>query len=861
MGRHSLASSDRPGKHEVAIRTRGRHQALSYASDLGPGSRGRRPARRWLMLRWSAAVAAIGVLAALSFTPAARHIDAADQQFTTTQNAFDSMHRTVSNGFGSADVGGTYTTSSPASKFSVSGDEGRIQGVSSGTSASASLQSVNSSDEQVQVSFVLPQLPSNGNGNWLSVELRRQSDGSTYRARLRVDASGRMALGFSEQRDGGERYLGPEISLPQRASAGSQLVVQGLAAGSSPVTLRARAWLSSTSQPDWQASYADSSPSRLVAHGGIGLWVYDSSTSPATAVTVTGLRGWALTPAGSPPSPAPPPSGPPASNTYGSVPVGAADYAIPDGSLFVSSSSGDDAASGTEDSPLRTIGAAVSRAHSNQTIILRAGLYHEELFLPPSKVLTIQSYPHEAAWMDGSTQVTNWTHSGSTWLHTGWDASFDHSASFTRGSNAGGFVNPAYPMAAYPDQVFSDGAQLSQVQPWQSPGPGQFSVDTAAHTIRIGSDPAGHDVRASDLSQALIASTAVTLRGIGIRRYATSLWQIGTVFLGGRAGGSRVENVVIDNNATQGLSIDSPDAVVDHVSATNNGMTGIHGNQADGSVFEHTLVAGNNAQRFNPTPSAAGIKITQTRGLTIRDNQVTDNNQVSGIWTDQSVVGFTIVGNVVRNGTPYGIETELSDTGIVAGNVVSGARYGYVAYDTGNVQVFNNEFSDNSVYDLGTVQDERREANPGIPAHDPRQPVPDPSCPWLTRNIVVADNVFDNGPTGSGAFQFYALDRNTHIPADAMHLTVDGNVFSARSSTSSPWMVGWGLSDNVHLLEFRTPAAFAAALKRGWVNMLAPSEPVTDSVLATDAANAVPLPQSVADALGQPAGTKHIGPF
>ena len=91
-----------------------------------------------------------------------------------------------------------------------------------------------------------------------------------------------------------------------------------------------------------------------------------------------------------------------------------------------------------------------------QTIVLRAGTFHESVVV--NKDVTIQSYPHEAAWLDGSSLVTGWARSGSSWKVGGWTTKFDSSPSYTRGSSGStaagwSFINPSYPMAAHPDQV------------------------------------------------------------------------------------------------------------------------------------------------------------------------------------------------------------------------------------------------------------------------------------------------------------------------------------------------------------------------------------------------------------------------
>jgi len=525
--------------------------------------------------------------------------------------------------------------------------------------------------------------------------------------------------------------------------------------------------------------------------------------------------------------------------------VGSAQYGIPAGALFVSASSGSDSNAGTELQPLRTVAAAVSKATTGQTVVVRAGTYHERMFIGATKQLTIQPYPGEAVWFDGSVPVTSWTAVGTTWVSSNWTAQFDSSASYTKGSNAGGFVNSAYPMAAHPDQVFMDGAQLAQVAAGTTPKAGQFAVDYTAHTITIGSDPTGHAMRATDLDHLMVVAGSVTLKGFGVRRYATPLPDIGTIFFGGTAGHDTVENVVVQDTATQGIGISVHDVTINHVTSSANGMSGMMANTSDNLLIQNSLVSGNNTEHFNSEPSAAGMKIGRSNGVIIRNNDVLDNIAESGIWTDITVRNFQIVGNTVRNSKPYGIETELSDTGIVANNTVTGAKYGYTAFDTGNVKVFNNTFSGNTVWDIGCSQDARR--NTDAATKD--------VAPWLVRNIQASNNRFGS----SASFQFYALDKQTDIPASSMNLTVNGNSFPALSS-GGPVMVGWGGGDNVTVTYYRSPSALDAGLNVTWSN-LQPSTTTFAATATSEDSVAVPLPSDVAAAIGQPAGTQHLGAF
>lgn len=540
----------------------------------------------------------------------------------------------------------------------------------------------------------------------------------------------------------------------------------------------------------------------------------------------------------------------------GSLPVGEATYEVPAGAIFVSPT-GDDAAPGTEAEPVRRLDRAARIAPDGATIVLRAGSYTEQVHLDQSKRLTIQPYPGESVWLDGSAVLPHWQLTEAGWTAP-LPAEFDHSASHDSGSDEGGFVNPKHPMAAHPDQVFVDGEPLVQVPAGTRPGPGQFAADYATDRLIIGADPTGHEVRASVLGRAIVAAGPVHLRGLGVRRYATSLPQMGTVYLGGRAGGSVLENLVVEDNATQGISIGIGDVTIDRVTSRDNGMVGIHAAYADGLVIKNSMISGNNAEHFNAAPAAAGIKIGRTRGVTVDGNRIEGNLGVNGVWLDESVVGFMITRNVIRaDASPTGIAAELSDTGLIAGNEVTGPREGITLYNTGRVTVANNLIGSTTVWDLGLTQDERRQATHPV-GRDPRQPVPDPSCPWQLADITVINNVFAGG--GTEGFQFYALDKRTKVAVDAMNVIIDGNLFHAPDGKRAERMVAWGGDDNHTITTYRTPADLARAKDPDWTNQLTASLRPDRGELDRLAESAVPLPEAVATALNLPVGTRLIGP-
>ena len=118
-------------------------------------------------------------------------------------------------------------------------------------------------------------------------------------------------------------------------------------------------------------------------------------------------------------------------DTAGAPAVGAAGYAIPAGAVFVSTT-GSDSAPGTAAGPgadhRPRAGAGPRRRHRGaaRRHLPRDG-HHQQ------QAVTIQNYPKEAVWLDGSVPVTGWVQDGTSWRHDGWTPRFDASVGFNQG--------------------------------------------------------------------------------------------------------------------------------------------------------------------------------------------------------------------------------------------------------------------------------------------------------------------------------------------------------------------------------------------------------------------------------------------
>lgn len=822
--------------------------------------------------------------------------------YTATANVADSFSRVVSGGWGRADVGGSYSVH-PAAQFAVSGRGGQIGPVAAGRSVNAALPGIAEIDQRLQATFSVPALPTTGGGFYYALELRRQANGDEYRARARVWPDGTLTLNFTRARGGSETTLAGSATAPFKVAPGKQVVLNAQVVGTSPVIIQEKTWFAGSTEPSWQASASDGSASRLTEPGSVGNWLYASRGTPNIRIDVVELRGWKLTPAGptssSPsastaptPSTAPssttpsstprtttsapattrapstttaapsststttsaPPPPPPDDSAPGSAVPGKTSYPVPANATFVSPT-GSDSGDGSIGRPYATVAKAVASADSGATIVLRGGTYHQKASIPADKSLTIQAYPGEEVWFDGSTVVSSWKKSDSAWVHTGWTAQFDSTAGYNSAiasntSKGWTWLDPDHPMAAHPDQAWIDGLPLEQVGSISAVKSGTFYVDYANDALYVGSDPTGHSVRASDIDQALLVNSPRTLlRGFGVRRYATPIPELGTVRLVGN--GDSMANVVVSDNASQGISVRATGTRLDHVTAENNGLLGIHANYADGIVITNSISRHNNVEHFNDSPVSGGIKITRTRGIAVSGTVVSDN-QGNGLWLDESCFHFDIASDTFANNTHYGFVAELSSTGIVTDSMVTGNGYdGVRITDTSGVKIWNNTFGDN--YRAVELAQDSRTYSAGAAGVDPRQTYPDPTMTWVTSYVQLENNWF----VDLRQFHVYVYDSTHEGSADTMHLTVDGNVLTLPDAGQS--QIGWD-SGGGRVVSYKSTPAFTSGTGQGVHDVDQPSN-TTTSASAKPVGDPLPLPADVAAVAHQPAGTRHVGTF
>jgi hypothetical protein len=549
----------------------------------------------------------------------------------------------------------------------------------------------------------------------------------------------------------------------------------------------------------------------------------------------------------------------------GTSPIGTASYAVPSGAIHVAPW-GSDGASGSASAPLRTLTRALVVAPSSGTIVLRAGSYNEQVAV--YKTLTIQNYPGEQVWLDGSTTVSGWVKDGTRWRHDGWTVRFDHSPTYTKGAQDSTnqywqFVNTTTaPMAAHPDQLWIDGSRQKQVASLSAVTAGSFYLDESSSKLYVGSDPTGRTVAASNKAQAMnIRASGVVIRGIGIRRFAPSVWHVGAVTL--ENPNATLENVHISEMATTGLSVQSSGARLRQVTVSYSGMLGIHGRYADDLVLDKVLSRRNNIESFNITPVSGGAKLGTSRGIKVIDSNFSDNYG-PGFWEDMSVYNTVVRGSNFNRNSGDGLFLEISARAVVGDSLFLNNKLdGIKVNNTSNVKIWNNTFTGNS-RSVWLAQDYRRNTNQYDPAVDKRIPWPDPEMPWQLDDVTLSNNVL--GLPGNSTNSVLCVeDYSGKETAEAMRIKVNGNVYNRMSSSSPTWLTIWSRGASNPAV-FTTLAAFKSgtgqeARGREYTGSAVVSDTgaLAESVQSLASSIAVGLPSDVAAAIGRPAGSTRLG--
>ncbi len=469
-------------------------------------------------------------------------------------------------------------------------------------------------------------------------------------------------------------------------------------------------------------------------------------------------------------------------------------YPIPSNAIFVDQGIGKTTNTGAIGSPVPTLGLALSKASSGQTIVVASGIYREG-DLSISKNITIQAAPNSQVWFDGTVVTTNWVQDSAG----GFKLSNSPSSTLCndRPSCLDNLdqIDPAYPMSWSPQMVFVDDALLNEVDTRAKAASGNnFFYDIATNTIYIGVNPTGKKVEVTNKRKfADLSSATATLRGIGIRRYGSILNpnKVQGSYHGaalqvaqggnGRPTGTVIENNTFFQNSSRGMFLSySDDAVIKGNAYLSNGHNGLDIYQSDRPLVEKNLIRGNNISKYSVTSGGhqtlAGSKMVKTRNGIVRDNVVEYNNG-TGIWCDIECVGMKYYRNLIHSNTKHGIFYELSDNGTIASNLIYENGGEGVKIASSNTKIVHNTFFNNG-NNIGVFE-------------DPRTPSADPYGD--TRNTTIINNILASGTNSktNRLLEINGFNNPDSVVPTQMVTELNYNAYYRESANSPATAIGY----------------------------------------------------------------------
>lgn len=202
--------------------------------------------------------------------------------------ASDTFGRQVNNGFGSADLGGVWSTTNTSSLFGVSNGAGRMTMPRAGSGVTQALEGVSARDVEATVDLAFDK-PSSATGIYGTLIVRRDG-GDSYRLRARAMPTGTMVL-LTRTVNGAETVL-DNTTLPWVYQPGEVIRMRMTAEGNGTTALNGKIWRVGDAEPaSWQV-VADDSTAALQAPGAVGVYTYlsGSSTNAPVVASVDNLH-------------------------------------------------------------------------------------------------------------------------------------------------------------------------------------------------------------------------------------------------------------------------------------------------------------------------------------------------------------------------------------------------------------------------------------------------------------------------------------------------------------------------------------------------------------------------------------------
>ncbi len=192
----------------------------------------------------------------------------------------DAFARTVNGGWGSADTGGKYTVQGTAADYGVASGKGTMTVTSAGDTRYALLNTPTARDIDIVFRVAVDKVASGG--NYIVYAVARRNSTNEYRPRIQFLSNGSVAVGASVVINNTETILGAWATVSGLTqSANGYIWVHAQVSGTSPTTIKVRAWADGTTEPGtWQYTATDSTAAVQAAGSlGLRLWVAKAATT------------------------------------------------------------------------------------------------------------------------------------------------------------------------------------------------------------------------------------------------------------------------------------------------------------------------------------------------------------------------------------------------------------------------------------------------------------------------------------------------------------------------------------------------------------------------------------------------------
>jgi parallel beta-helix repeat protein len=431
-----------------------------------------------------------------------------------------------------------------------------------------------------------------------------------------------------------------------------------------------------------------------------------------------------------------------------------------------------------------SIASAMSGRAGGTTYCIKAGVHRFTTAVSPRVGDKFIGEP--GAVLNGAKVLTSFLREGSYWVATG---QTQREALFNSAN-----CMPASPACIYPEKVFRDGVELTQVTALSSLGAGRFFFDYTNYKIYLFDDPSGHTIEATTGSGGIVGFNGGPYDGVTVKNLVFEKFGGGVTGTSSHSALKSASGWIVENNVfryASNMGVLNGKSIVRNNHIHHNGKYGIVG---DGT-FEGNVIEFNNTDGHTGT-DAGGSKFLRTNGAIIRGN-VFANNRERAVWADYDNINMTIEDNIVVDNIEVGIYYEVSCHGVIRNNVLSGNNtmkagkslwHGAAIYSRSSrdVQIYGNHVDAiTGVHGIGVRGDDTGGAQTVYTA---------PNCGTIdSRNVSVRDNVVwlgagdQHGRVGPGTGSTYNIwfTNNTYYLTDptAGYFQYDGSIALKTKST------------------------------------------------------------------------------